>query len=75
MSQSVVRLNSDTSYEYFYSEILVKNKVCIFNSSLTDRWRSRSEWVTPEGKPDLNKLCQLFGNNTLKIRDSVYKFI
>ena len=64
MSDVITRLDSNTSYEYFYNQFLVKNKVCIFDQNLTTSWKCRKEWVTPEGKPHLEALNKLFGESS-----------
>lgn len=49
-------------YEEFFRDFLEANKVCIFSSELTEHWRSRKEWVTADGKPNLEFLSNEFGN-------------
>lgn len=55
------KLSIDTSYEYFYENFLLKNVPCIFEQKLTLNWRSRHEWVLPDGCPNLHYLRDAFG--------------
>ncbi|CAG2158897.1 unnamed protein product [Oppiella nova] len=73
MSDPIPRLNANTSYEYFYNQFLVQNKVCIFEG-LTHSWRSCKEWQTSDGKPNLDLLSRLFGEALVCVSDCNAKY-
>ena len=55
-------IQSPISYEEFFLKYLIPNKPCLFGPWATADWRSVKEWVTSEGKPDLEFLSEKFGN-------------
>ncbi|CAG2103891.1 unnamed protein product, partial [Medioppia subpectinata] len=73
MCELIPRLDANTSYEYFYDQLMVKNKVCIFEG-LTKHWRSTHEWLTSDGKPDLDVLSRLFGHAVVPVSDCNTKY-
>jgi hypothetical protein len=60
-NELIIKLDSNTSYEYFYNEFLVKNIICLFDKELTQNWKSRREWLTSNGRPNLDFLDKTFG--------------
>ncbi|XP_054167336.1 2-oxoglutarate and iron-dependent oxygenase JMJD4-like [Oppia nitens] len=69
----IARVDPNTSYQDFYNEFLVKNKVCICEGLTTD-WRSRTEWLTKDGTPDLDVLSNLFGDAMVPVADCQTKY-
>lgn len=65
-NDTLERLES-ISYEVFFKDYLVQNRLCIFSSELTKKWRSRLEWVRDAG-PNYNFLRENFG----ELRASLY---
>ena len=50
------------SYEEFFLRYLLPNKPCILTPQVTQLWKSRTEWVTHDGKPNFEFLEKNFGS-------------
>ena len=65
-SASVPRVTLLDSYEHFETRYAAQNSpVCIPNA--TANWKSADEWVTSDGKPDVDRLVSLFGEHVVTV--------
>ena len=75
---SIDFLSEPVSYVEFFEKYLLCNRACILGRWATEGWRSRTEWVTQDGSPNLDFLLEHFGQiyvcGTL-IRLTVYKYL
>ncbi|GIY93508.1 2-oxoglutarate and iron-dependent oxygenase JMJD4 [Caerostris extrusa] len=60
---------SNISYECFFTNYMKANKPCILSSSFTENWKSRSEWITSDGKPNFIFLEKEFGSSVVPVSD------
>lgn len=52
--------NADIQYNDFFRRYLYGNRPCIVRGSITESWKSVSEWIS-DGRPDFSYICQKFG--------------
>jgi hypothetical protein len=46
------------SYQDFFSRFIARNMPCLIKGDIIKDWPSRKDWVTSEGRPNLNFLLQ-----------------
>ena len=49
------------TYQQFFHQYLVPNRPCVFGPAFTCGWGSCIDWVTEDGKPNLEFLLKQFG--------------
>jgi hypothetical protein len=59
-SKCVSYTNADIQYNDFFRRYLYRNRPCIVRGSITESWKSASEWIS-DGKPNFSYICQKFG--------------
>jgi hypothetical protein len=52
--------NADIQYNDFFRQYLYGNRPCIVRGSITESWKSASEWIS-DGRPNFSYICQKFG--------------
>lgn len=59
--ESIDYLSEPVSYDEFFHQYLLPNKLCVLGTWATEGWRSRKDWVNPDGTPNLHFLKKEFG--------------
>lgn len=58
----IERISSPISYSEFYENFIKANKPCIFDSSFTQTWNSRKEWVKFDGSVNVDYFRKHYGS-------------
>ena len=66
-SASVPRVTLLDSYEHFETRYAAQNSPVLISPGATANWKSADEWVTSDGKPDVDRLVSLFGNHVVTV--------
>ncbi|XP_062850650.1 2-oxoglutarate and iron-dependent oxygenase JMJD4 [Trichomycterus rosablanca] len=69
LTGSVHYIQSQTSYDHFFTQHLILNRPCIFSRTFTQHWNCTSTWITDDGKPDFQSLLRLFGETPVPVAD------
>ncbi|ELU02976.1 hypothetical protein CAPTEDRAFT_158070 [Capitella teleta] len=59
---SVDHLSEPVSYEEFFLNYLLPNKLCVLGKWVTEEWRSRRDWVAADLTPNMHFLKEHFGS-------------
>ncbi|KAI4498866.1 hypothetical protein M0802_006041 [Mischocyttarus mexicanus] len=62
----IKRVNNKLTYDEFFHNYLIKNVPCIVDSTITESWSSRQQWVSKD-MPNFEFLGELFGHSTIPI--------
>ena len=58
-------------YSDFFQWYLVPNRPCVFGPHATADWRSVKEWVTEDGRPNMDILAAKFGKYKICVQISL----
>ena len=54
-------LLEEPKYDTFFEDFLLSNVPCILSSGMMDNWNACKDWMNYTGEPDLEDLCNKFG--------------
>lgn len=63
--EPVSNADPQMTYDEFFRECLLKNRPCVFQPGLTEKWESTVNWVS-NGAPNFQYMRQRYGKQTLK---------
>jgi len=58
-------IERETPYFKFFKKYLIPNQPCMFSKKFTEDWNCRKNWVTVDGKPNLQRLLREFGEQRM----------
>jgi len=57
----------ELSYSEFVERYMDKNKPVVLTGLMDHHWRAYTDWVTPNGKPNLQFLLNHFGSSKVQV--------
>ncbi|TRZ00501.1 hypothetical protein DNTS_026637 [Danionella cerebrum] len=66
-------IEKEIPYSKFFKKYLMQNKPCMLSKKFTEEWSCRRNWVTPEGKPNLQRLLHEFDQTPVPVANCSVK--
>lgn len=68
INREIEKVNGkELNYSEFVERYMVKNKPVVLTGLMDHHWRACTDWVTPDGKPNLQFFFNHFGSSKVQV--------